>query len=699
VNKKTLWVMAVLLLMSTVVFTACGGSGGSSSFSGIPYISAELNSFPTGSVPPGFVPPGFNSNASVYVTDPNSGDSITNAAVTMNGMTLTYNATNQDYEVNLMVAPGATVTLSVTVGGNTYTAVGTQFTSYPTMTAPAPGTTWHASIANTVTWSGGTPMTSAWFYGLGILDANDPNGDLVWPQDNFLHDVSISENSYSIPANSLTTGNRLVIAGVATVVNIPDNMGFSAGAFFISGFNYVPITTSNATLESIAVTPTNPSIGTGQTQQFTATGTFSDNRTQDLTAQASWTSSDPNKAFISSSGLAYQTHIGTTTISARLGNISDSTLFTITPAVLVSIDISPKDAVIPQGTPLQLTAIGTLSDGTTQDVSTSVVWSSSDEEVATIDNAVGSKGLVTSKSGGATTITATLGSVVSSTMLTVTGVTWSSCVSGTTYDLNGVTWSGTMLVAVGGTSEFKKGQVAIITSPDSVTWTTRSSGALSALNDIVWSGSQFVTIGPTDLLNSPDGVAWTIQPHGNIYLKGIAWSGSKFVSTGSEYDYSSSDGTTWAIGISLVAHDLHDIVWSGTQFITVGRYGVIFTSPDGVSWTKQNPGYTNTLNGIAWSGSLLSAVGESGAILTSPDGITWTKRDSGSSNNLNAVIWSGYEFLAVGAYGTILTSPDGITWTSQGWGPGTYGPNLRNVTWMGSKYVAVGDGGTIITSQ
>jgi ABC-type proline/glycine betaine transport system permease subunit len=38
-----------------------------------------------------------------------------------------------------------------------------------------------------------------------------------------------------------------------------------------------------ATLQSIAVTPANPSIAKGRTQQFTATGTFSDNSTQDHT--------------------------------------------------------------------------------------------------------------------------------------------------------------------------------------------------------------------------------------------------------------------------------------------------------------------------------------------------------------------------------------------------------------------------------
>src|SRR5215208_3371245 len=61
-------------------------------------------------------------------------------------------------------------------------------------------------------------------------------------------------------------------------------------------------------LESIDVTPINPSLQTGLTQQFTATGAFSDGSTQDLTAAATWSSSNQSVATISnatsSNGLA-----------------------------------------------------------------------------------------------------------------------------------------------------------------------------------------------------------------------------------------------------------------------------------------------------------------------------------------------------------------------------------------------------------
>lgn len=72
-------------------------------------------------------------------------------------------------------------------------------------------------------------------------------------------------------------------------------------------------------------------------------------------------------------------------------------------------------------TTLPLTARGTFTDNSTQDLTTSANWTSSMTSVATIDNAAGSKGLVTAVAAGATIITAAAGPVFGSTVLTVSG--------------------------------------------------------------------------------------------------------------------------------------------------------------------------------------------------------------------------------------------------------------------------------------
>jgi len=96
------------------------------------------------------------------------------------------------------------------------------------------------------------------------------------------------------------------------------------------------------------VTPTDPSVALGLTRQFTATGTFDDGSTKDLTTQVTWTAS-PN-AVISNAdpteGLATGTNVGTSTITATLGTVSGSTTLTITPAVVTAIIVDPQNATI-----------------------------------------------------------------------------------------------------------------------------------------------------------------------------------------------------------------------------------------------------------------------------------------------------------------------------------------------------------------
>ncbi len=88
------------------------------------------------------------------------------------------------------------------------------------------------------------------------------------------------------------------------------------------------------TLTSIAVTPANATLAAGATQQYTATGTYSDSSTQNLTSQVTWASSNTAAATINSTGLATAVAAGTTTILATLGSVSGSTGLTVTPGPL-----------------------------------------------------------------------------------------------------------------------------------------------------------------------------------------------------------------------------------------------------------------------------------------------------------------------------------------------------------------------------
>lgn len=175
--------------------------------------------------------------------------------------------------------------------------------------------------------------------------------------------------------------------------------------------------TTSATLSSIAVTPLTPGIKTGETQQFAATGTYSDSTTQDITTSVTWSSSDTTVATIGSlSGLATAVAAGTTTIRATSGSISGSTTLTVTSPTLISIAVTPAIPMINLGATQQFVATGNYSDSSTEDITTSATWSSSNTTVATIGS---SSGLADSVATGTTTVAATSGSISGSTTLTV----------------------------------------------------------------------------------------------------------------------------------------------------------------------------------------------------------------------------------------------------------------------------------------
>ncbi len=230
-------------------------------------------------------------------------------------------------------------------------------------------------------------------------------------------------------------------AAVAEVSNAPKSQGLATSVSIgqttiaasepksgISGATTLTVTP--AVVISVAVSPADPAIPLGTSQQFTALATYSDGTTQDLTTSVTWSSSSAAVAEVSnalgSQGLATSVSVGKTTIAATdpESGISGATTLTVTPPVLVSIAVTPSHPTIPLGTSRQFAALGTYSDGTSQDLTTSVTWSSSRPAVATISNAPGSEGLATSVSAGVTTLTATdLASGISgATTLTVRAV-------------------------------------------------------------------------------------------------------------------------------------------------------------------------------------------------------------------------------------------------------------------------------------
>ena len=215
---------------------------------------------------------------------------------------------------------------------------------------------------------------------------------------------SSSTAAATIDVNGLLTG---VAAGSTTI-----------SATLGSVTKSTTITVTVPTIASISVTPVGLTLGIGINQQYTATASYSDGSTQDLVSGVTWSSSSTSVATINSSGLANTLAAGTTTITATVGSLSDTSTLTIVPAHLTSIEVSPSTPSIALGTTQQFTAVGNFDDGSTQ-LLTSVTWAASLVSISTIDAA----GLATAVGTGTTTISATSGSVTGTATLTVSTAT------------------------------------------------------------------------------------------------------------------------------------------------------------------------------------------------------------------------------------------------------------------------------------
>src|SRR5438552_8608909 len=171
----------------------------------------------------------------------------------------------------------------------------------------------------------------------------------------------------SVASLSNTAGSQ----GVATCVKAASFVQVKATLGSVSGFAGVTVI---GRLLSLAITPANASLPLGLRQQFTATGTFDDGIPRDVTPAVTWNSSNTAVATIGnaagSEGFATGLHMGSATITATSGLVTASTALTVSEPAPVSLAVGPTSASVHQGETFQFRAIGTLSDGSTKDLTT-----------------------------------------------------------------------------------------------------------------------------------------------------------------------------------------------------------------------------------------------------------------------------------------------------------------------------------------
>ncbi|MFQ2056476.1 beta strand repeat-containing protein [Aeromonas veronii] len=178
---------------------------------------------------------------------------------------------------------------------------------------------------------------------------------------------------------------------IATVTNEGRATGVAIGTTTITAVrdgitsNTVNMTVTTAVLTKIKVIPATISVAKGNSQQLMAIGTYSDGSVDDITQAVAWGSVDSNLVTVTSDGMATGAAIGVTTITARQkGLISNTVNMTVTAAVLTEIQVTPATISVAKGYGQSLSATGTYSDGSVDDITDFVAWNSTDTHTVTI---------------------------------------------------------------------------------------------------------------------------------------------------------------------------------------------------------------------------------------------------------------------------------------------------------------------------
>lgn len=311
--------------------------------------------------------------------------------------------------------------------------------------------------------------------------------------DNTTQTLTSSDVSWSSSNTSEATINASGTAtGIAPTNGTPVNMTatFSANPSFSGS---APLNITGANLSSIAISPTNSILAPGLTLTYSSVGTYSDGTNHSVSNVATWNSSDTTVATLSGS-VATGVRRGNATITAALNGItSNSATLVVEGSPLTAILLAPAVISIPQQVKTQFTATGVFQDGSTQNLTTFVLWSTNPDSIVTISNAAGSQGQATSLSTpGAATVTAAYGGLSGAGSLTVSSATLVSIAitplspsvsAGSTVQLNAIgtfTDGSRMDLSSQVTWKCNNGAIAVISSSGVATGITAGAANITA---------------------------------------------------------------------------------------------------------------------------------------------------------------------------------------------------------------------------
>ncbi len=393
----------------------------------------------------------------------------------------------------------------------------------------------------------------------------------------------------------------------------------------------IPISVTPATVATVSITPTTASVQEGATLQLSAS--ILDTRGRPMAGKsATWSSSNPAVATVSSTGLVQAIATGSVTISARSDGVTGTSAITVVLVPVANVILSPPTANLFTGRTVQLTATLTDASGRALSLSgRSITWTSSAPSIAT----VGTSGVVTGIAAGNATVSAL-----------VDGVTGTSSVVVTNAPVSSVQVApGTSQLTVGGSVQL------------TATALDASGGVLTG-RPVTWSSSDaaVATVSSTGLVSAL--APGTVQLTATI--GGVAGSATVTVSAVSVASVSVTPGSASVVAggtvqLTATAKDGSGNVLSGRAVTWSSATPAVATIDANGLVTAVTPGssvMTATVDGVTATATItVTAVAVASVSITPPTASLTT----GSTVQLTAT--------ALDAAGNVLTGR-AVTWTS-----------------------------------
>lgn len=442
-------------------------------------------------------------------------------------------------------------------------------------------------------------------------------------------------------------------SGVATGVGI-GSVAITASLGAVSGSATLAVTPAQKTLMSIAVTPVNASLVAGTTQQFVATGTYSDGTTASLGSGVTWTSSNVAVATINASGDATGIAAGTATMTASFGGMSGSATLTVTAKTVTAVTVSPTSGSVMEGQTQQFMAMAKYSDGSTANASSTATWTSSNTAVATVNTA----GVATGVAAGTATVTASFSGLSGSAILTVTAAPAPTVsITASSTSISASTSITLTVTATNATS-------VVITGSNGTSYTLPGVGGTQVVSPAASTTYTATATGNGGKATTKISVTVTPDPAPSITI--VANPASVTVSNSSLLTISAAHATTVTVTGGGVTYNLP--ASGGTQAVsptTSTTYTATATGPGGTATSSAtvtvvpNPTPTVTITAspagiVDGSSSTLTidATNSTSVVLTGSDGSKMTLPSSNTTETVSPTTTTTYTATATGPGGT-----------------------------------------------